>query len=84
MHFKEEYHRLYTTVQTARVFNIDGTYRDPLHPQPPRFTLENIDYFERPISHPIWQFILHRNEGRWIYRWRKRRQEQTVIQHQKL
>lgn len=84
MRFKEEYHRLYTTVQTARVFNIDGTYRDPLHPQPPRFTLENIDHFERPISHPIWQFILHRNESQWIYRWRKRRLEQTVIQHQKL
>lgn len=84
MRFKEEYHRLYTTVQTARVFNIDGTYRDPLHPLPPRFTLENIDHFERPISHPIWQFILHRNESQWIYRWRKRRLEQTVIQHQKL
>lgn len=84
MRFKEEYHRLYTTVQTARVFNIDGTYRDPRHPLPPQFTLENIDHFERPISHPIWQFILHRNEGRWIYRWRKRRLEQTVIQHQKL
>lgn len=84
MRFKEEYHRLYTTVQTARVFNIDGTYRDPLHPLPPPFTLENIDQFERPISHPIWQFILHRNEGRWIYRRRKRRQEQTVIQYQKL
>lgn len=68
MRFKEEYHRLYTTVQTARVFNIDGTYRDPLHPLPPRFTLENIDHFERPISHPIWQFILHRNESQWIYR----------------
>lgn len=84
MRFKEEYHRLYTAVQTARVFNIDGTYRDPLHPLPPRFTLENIDHFERPISHPIWQFISHRNESQWIYRWRKRRLEQTVIQHQKL
>lgn len=84
MRFKEEYHRLYTAVQTARVFNIDGTYRDPLHPLPPPFTLENIDHFERPISHPIWQFISHRNESQWIYRWRKRRLEQTFIQHQKL
>ncbi len=66
--FKEFYARLYTILNTARTYCMNGKRRVPIKGYKPTFTLLDIEKLDIEFDDPIWLYVSRHNEDKLFYR----------------
>ncbi len=73
--FKEFYARLYTILNTARTYCMNGKRRIPIKGYKPTFTLLGIEKLDIEFDNPIWIYVSRHNEDKLLHRLFKKLQK---------